>query len=65
MTAPTALNDVQILVNPEEIKGSPGIGPTQQVFDLLVGMNNLFLLASAPWATNLSTTYGTVEPILR
>ena len=65
VTIPTALNGVQILVNPEEIKGSPGIGPTQQVFDLLVGMNTLFLLALAPWATNLLTTYGMVEPILR
>ena len=36
VTVPTALNGVQILVNPEEIKGSPRIGPTQQVFDLLV-----------------------------
>ena len=28
-------------------------------------MNTLFLFASAPWATILSTTYGTVEPSLR
>ena len=65
MTVLTALDGVQILVNPEEIKGSPGIGPTQQVFDLLVKMNALFLLALVPWATNLSTTYGMVGPILR
>jgi len=30
-----------------------------------VGMNTLLLLTSAPWATILSTTYGTVEPVSR
>lgn len=41
---------------------SQELGLRDRSLDLPVGMNTRFLLSSAPWATILSTTYGTVEP---
>lgn len=46
----------------QRVESGQGLRLRDGFLDSPVGMNTRFLLTLGPWATILSTTYGTVEP---